>query len=534
VFIVVERVVTRLPSGEKVGERGASRDVAWQNPAVAWAVPAIAVLVFLQLGFAPASNSVARGSVEVLSATARGSIPVGGAARLLELVGTFGLAALPLFALGAVGAWAALRSASSPAEEASRRFLYVPALVYLAAVVALVAGGVYTGSHRYLYPALPALALLAAAALDRQVLVLRVGAVAASVLLAVAFLPVFAGFASSTAGLVAAGRAAGGSPGMLVTDSPVVAFYSGKPLSQVIGSQNLPDGRAQAIEWMRAAGVSELVLEDISYYRATTLFPDLAMGMASPPFESLGDQKSYQVPDGKPVYAYRLGAALSTQSIYPGLTAAISPSPSQGKTAPLAKGLALRVGGVDITGEGMGFGAPIVHYPDGWVYSRTATTVDLSTATTATWMRIFSLDEIGGDAAHDYAFVPITPRGSIEVTYSVDSTGVSIAVHVLDLARGYTEVGVLNEQSAAFNDFAEPGRTFIGADFGSWVPALGDYGRLRSGTLGVEWSVPPLPGAALHAGRELVPPEFDWAGLDYIFPAPFTGASYHINVQEAK
>ena len=40
--------------------------------------------------------------------------------------------------------------------------MYVPALVYLGAVVVLVAAGEYTGSHRYLYPALPSLALLAA------------------------------------------------------------------------------------------------------------------------------------------------------------------------------------------------------------------------------------------------------------------------------------------------------------------------------------------------------------------------------------
>jgi hypothetical protein len=394
--------------------------------------------------------------------------------------------------------------------------------------------GAYTGSHRYLYPALPALALLAAAGLDRQVVLLRVGAVAASLLLTVAFLPVFAGFASDNAGLVAAGRAASGSPGVLITDSPVAAFYSRKAPSEVMGSQNIPADRTQAISWLRANGVTELVLEDISYYRATEVFPDLATGSANPPFESLGDQRSYQVPRGKPVYAYRMGAGIATQSIYPGVSAVISPGAAQGKTAPLTKGLALRVAGVDIIGEGMGFGAPIVHYPDGWVYSRTAVTVDLSTTTTAIWKRTFFLDEMGGDSAHSYAFVPISSRGSIEVTYTVDSSGVSIAVRVLSLASGYTEVEILNEQSAAFNDFAEPGHTFIGADFGNWVPAAGDYVRLRSGSLGVEWSAPLLLGAQLHAGRELVPPDFDWAGLDYTFPAPFIGASYHINVQEAR
>jgi hypothetical protein len=124
----------------------------------------VALLVFLQLGFAPASHSVARGSIEVMSATGRGSIPTGAFGRLAELTATFGLAALPLFALGLVGLWLAVR------QKAARLlwFVYVPALVYLAAIFVLVAAGAYTGSHRYLYPALPAMALLAASALDRH------------------------------------------------------------------------------------------------------------------------------------------------------------------------------------------------------------------------------------------------------------------------------------------------------------------------------------------------------------------------------
>lgn len=528
VFVVVESGL------KKFRARRSSLQPGWSAPAIAWAIPAVALLVFLQLGFAPASHSLARGSMEVVSATARGSLSGGATGRLLELVGTYGLAALPLFALGLFGLGLAVRGTESAGGMARLRFLYVPALVYLAAVFALVAGGAYTGSHRYLYPALPAFALLAAAVLDRQPSFVRTVAVGAGALLTVAFVPVFSSFASDNAGLIAAGRAAGAGPGLLVTDSPVVAFYSGKKPAEITGSQVLPPDREQAVDWMRAHGVTELVLEDINYYRATLTFPDLAAGTASPPFQSLGDQQRYQVPSGKPVYAYRFGAGLATQSIYPGVDAVISPMPAQGKTAPLAKGLTLAVGGSEIAGEGMGFGVPIVHYPDGWVYSRTVNTVDESTAGHAIWRRIYALDEIGGDAARRYAFEPINSRGSIEVTYAVDSTGVSIAVRVLSLAPGYIEVGILNEQSAAFNDFADQGHTLVGAAFGNWVPVDGAWARLQSASLGVQWSVPALPGAQLHGGRELTAPVWDWAGLDYIFAAPFAGASYHVNVQEAR
>jgi hypothetical protein len=106
---------------------------------------------------------------------------------------------------------------------------------------------------------------------------------------------------------------------------------------------------------------------------------------------------------------------------------------------------------------------------------------------------------------------------------------------MLQLAPGHSEIGILNEQSAAFNDFAAEGSpTLRNEAFGSWVPVTGGWARLQSKSLGVQWSLPQIAGASLHGGRELAPPGFDWAGLDYIFPASFTHADYHISVQEAR
>jgi Glycosyltransferase like family 2 len=512
----------------------ATRRATRALPAAAWALPAVALLVFVQLGFAPASHSIARGSAEVLSASARGSIPGGALARLLELTTTFGLAALPLFALGLVGLVWAVRRPESAGGPAPLRFLHVPAMVYLLAVFGLVAAGAYSGSHRYLYPALPSLALLAAAALDRQHALARLGAVAAGALLAVAFLPTFASFAAGNAGLIAAGRAVTGDHGMLITDSPAVAFYSRRAPSEISGSQALPADRQDAIAWMNTHGVTAVVLEGISYYRATAIFPDLASGHATAPFGPLGDETQYQVAGGKPVFAYRFGV-LAGQRIYPGVIAEIQSTPGSGKTAQLAKGVILDIGGHVAAGEGMGFGVPIVHYPDGWVYSRTATTENLSTPTSTIWRRTYDLNEIGGDAMHGYAFVPIASRGQVSVTYAVDASGITVTVHVVQLALGYTEVGILNEQSSAFNDFAaDKGPTLIDGSFGSWVPVDGAWARLQSKSLGVQFSLPALAGAQLRGGRELNQPDFDWAGLDYIFGPSFTDTSYVIKVQEAR
>jgi glycosyltransferase involved in cell wall biosynthesis len=478
-----------------------------------------------------ASNSLTRGSREVVSAIARGSLSGDPFARTSELVTTFGLAALPLFALAAVGLVVAIRR-----RDAALRVVHAPALVYLVAVVVLVAAGLYTGSHRYLYPVLPSLALLAAAALDRQPAVTRLATAASGALLAVAFLPVFASLAAGNSGLIAAGRAASGSPGILVTDSPVAAYYSGKSPTQITGSQSMPLDRDLALLWLRSHGVSSVIVENISYYRATSVFPELALGAASPPFEPLGDERTYQAAGGKQVYVYRLGDARDLQAILPGVYAAIQPAPQNGKTAQLAKGVTFIVGGYSAAGEGVGLGVPIVRYADGWVFPRTSTTIDMSTSTEAKWQRVFELDEIGGDAlaGGGFDFAPIASRGRIAVTYTIDATGVAIDVQPPQLAPGYTQVGILNEESGAFNDFADSSQTLIDSRFGSWVPVSGDWARLRSGGLGVEWSLPSIPGAQLYAGREVSTPSFDWAGLDYIFSGLFSGARYHINVQEAK
>src|SRR5256885_14489757 len=128
---------------------------------------------------------------------------------------------------------------------------------------------------------------------------------------------------------------------------------------------------------------------------------------------------------GKAVYAYGLDGACLVQQLYPGVDASIWPAPSEGKTAPLAKGVALRVGSILVTGEGMGLGVPIVHYPDGWVYARTFSDVELSTTGATVWKRTFHLDEIGGDGDPCYHFRPKAHLRHIGESFYISGRGVS-------------------------------------------------------------------------------------------------------------
>jgi len=526
------------------GSRGVARRLTW-------VAPALALALVLQATFGFASHSVARAAVEVGSATARGSLSASPFVRAKDFLGYFTLASLPLVALAPFGLAAALRGHSEgPSRRVGdgrsggdRSLLLVawPSLLYLGLVTALVVTGVYSGSHRYYYPALPGLVLAAAAAADRLRLPAPLVPVGAAVVVAAAFVPVLNGLAADNRGLQSAGDSARALSGGLLTDSPTAAFWSHKPPSAIYGSRVLPGGESAAVGWLKSHKVGGLVLEDIDYYRAHAILPDLTRGQAADPFLLVGNEPgAYSVPGGKRVYVYQLGPVPPFE-LTSGIRATVQlgNQPARGKTAPLAKGAVLLVGQQDVTGEGMGFGVPIVQYPDGWHYPGHAAVSNLSTSSATAWRKTFELDMVGGDAAHGYRFEPAPSVGRVEVTYRlrlVKGKGdIDVEVRVLSLDRGVLKVGMFNEQSAAFDDFAY-GRgagvlgTRQGPDFGPWQTVSGEWARLRSNTLGVEWGQQVAGDSEFRAGRESAPPDFDWSGLDYIFGPDFRSVDYTVTI----
>jgi hypothetical protein len=273
------------------------------------------------------------------------------------------------------------------------------------------------------------------------------------------------------------------------------------------------------------------VLEDVSYYRATSALPDLVRGRPSPPYLPVGDQAAYTVPGGKRVLVYRIGP-LTPIAVAGGVRVALEEDglPNRGKTAPLAKGVVLEVGGQDVAGEGMGFGVPIVRYLDGWHYPGHATTADATSEAGPAWRRTFELDTVGGDQAHGYRFQPAHSVGQVQVTYRPMPGKLRVEVRVLSLAPGALQVEVLNEESAAFDNYADASQTRVGPAFGSWQAVPGDWARLRSGALGVEWSQVVAGHSELYAGREIQPPDFDWSGLDYQFGPDLRSVDYVISI----
>jgi cellulose synthase/poly-beta-1,6-N-acetylglucosamine synthase-like glycosyltransferase len=504
---------------------GRSRGIVWR---LGWVVPALALALAMQATFGFASHSVARAAVEVGSATARGSASGGPFTRAGQFLGYFAIASLPLVLLVPVGLAAALRR---PAIDRRVLLIGLPSLLYLGLVTALVFAGVYTGSHRYYYPALPGLVLLAAGAAGRLRMPLALVPVGAAIVVAIGFVPVLNGLAADSRGLRAAGFEASAVPGAILTDSPAAAYFSHKPPSEIYGSRALPGDRTAALAWMQSNSVDGLVLEDIDYYRASTVLPDLVAGRASEPFVSVGLTSRHIVPGGKRVYVYRVGPLQSKPLLGDvSLGLEFGQAPQRGKTAPLTKGLVIQKAGADVTGEGMGFGVPIARYQDGWHYPGTAVTTDLSTAGATVWRKTYDLDMVGGDLAHSYRFQRAPSAGRVEVTYRLTGGHVKIEVRPLDLRPGVLGLTVLNEQSAVFDDFADGTTTKVGAAFGNWEAVSGGYARLRAGSLGIEWVQSAAGNSTFHAGREIAPPDFDWSGLEYDFGSDFRGVDYTIDI----
>jgi cellulose synthase/poly-beta-1,6-N-acetylglucosamine synthase-like glycosyltransferase len=507
---------------------------ARSRPALGWAVPALAVLALLQLGFAPASHSVDRASVEVASATVRGSIAGGISGRAGSFAGWFLVASLPLVVLAPLGFYRDLR-AGSPLV----RLLHLPSLGYLVVVTGLVAAGLYSGSHRYYELALPSLAILAAGAVDAVPLA-TLAAAGAAAAIALVYVPIATAFAAENSGVLAAGRAASTVPGALLTDSPAAAYASGKPPGQVLGSRALPAGSDAALAYLQGHGFGSLVLEDVSYYRATQVFPGLSTGTQQGPFQPLGPQSAYRVDGGKPVSAWVLPPATLEAPVAAAAWLCANPAeaPRTGKIADLAKGpvLQLSTSPSEAAGEGTGFGVPFVRFSDGWVFAGDAVTTDLSGGGSTVWRKTFALDRLERDDAsgHFIGFQAIPARGQVVVDYRLVGDRLNVAVTSVGVA-GALEVVVANEVSAAFDDVADPRGTHVGAGIGPGLPMNSGWARFRSASLGLEWVLERPPAASMTAGRELDPAlGLNWAGLELHFGPGFQSTSYAITFGRAR
>lgn len=91
---------------------------------------------------------------------------------------------------------------------------------------------------------------------------------------------------------------------ILVSESPIAAYYSGLPPDRILGARWLPQDRDEALGFLQREAAF-IVYVGVPYYSLRLLFPELQQGQTTPQFELLFDAKGPQA-GTHAVHVYRV------------------------------------------------------------------------------------------------------------------------------------------------------------------------------------------------------------------------------------
>jgi hypothetical protein len=238
--------------------------------------------------------------------------------------------------------------------------------------------------------------------------------------------------------------------------------------------------------------------------------------------------------------------------------------PSCLETSPLQKGLVLLLNGHELIEEGVGFGVPVVKYIDKTFFPSKAQVCIEKSGSEWILKKTFTLDLVSmkklgnaryiNDGVYSWLrkafellylkhrklnslfnkamelrelfnikteFLPVKPRGTIQVTYHCQAQGVKIHADFSQLSlKGCQEVLLLNEQgSSFFQRYADSsGEILVGNKIGAWDKVEAKEASLQSGGEYLKFSLQKVEGAQLFRGYERTRERFSWVGLSYAVP----------------
>jgi hypothetical protein len=244
--------------------------------------------------------------------------------------------------------------------------------------------------------------------------------------------------------------------------------------------------------------------------------------------------------------------------------------------SPLHKGIALLFDNIELIGEGVGFGVPVVKYGDKTFFSTSAECTIKENEGGCTLTKSFILDAVSrkrvGKASYfnddfyrffrklferaylcqkGYApffnrimelretmrlqtdFVRVTPRGTVTFNYSIQVGSIKIRT---DLSRlelnGCEEILILNEQGATFfNKYSDSdGTTLFNEQIGAWQPVTANEASLSDAGENLTFTLTKNSGT-LFRGFEKVRRRFSWAGLSYSLPPQSSTFDYVIGLR---
>jgi hypothetical protein len=80
---------------------------------------------------------------------------------------------------------------------------------------------------------------------------------------------------------------------ILLSESPIAAYFSGYPPDRILGSRWLPDNRSVALAFLKST-TAYVVYMGVPYYKLRMLFPELQNGASTADFQLLYDAGGQQ------------------------------------------------------------------------------------------------------------------------------------------------------------------------------------------------------------------------------------------------
>lgn len=254
-----------------------------------------------------------------------------------------------------------------------------------------------------------------------------------------------------------------------------------------------------------------------------------------------------------------------------------STNPQNMKIADLQKGLILSCNGIDVIGEGTGFGVPIAKYSDETVFSGSSTLHIHKEENVVEIRKEFFMDLIARDrfrnlklenprirALFDHvsglpqrnkclaysilivkglsfkfgvgsSFVRSPNKGSVVVSYILDRNRIRVKLNFNQLERkNLGKIFVLNEQGAHFfSTYSDSeGLRLKDGEIGIWENVTAKSAKIANVQNKIGFCLKNIEGTVLRRGREVMEGSLDWIGLDYELDPKHNHFEYEIELFE--
>jgi hypothetical protein len=250
-------------------------------------------------------------------------------------------------------------------------------------------------------------------------------------------------------------------------------------------------------------------------------------------------------------------------------------NPQNMKISDLQKGLILSCDGIDVIGEGTGFGVPIAKYSDKTVFSGSSSLYVRRLGDIIEIRKEFLMDLVNRDRLKSFklkipgirtlsdffclqyqrhkrlvqpvlivrgllfkfgiksSFMKSPHKGTVIVTYNIDRNRIQVKLNFSQLERAnLAKVFILNEQGAHFfRTYSDSeGLRLVDEEIGAWADVTAQSAKIVNEQNKIGFRLKNIEGSRLKRGREMMEGSLNWIGLDYELEPKYCHFEYEIEL----